>query len=291
MTQPETIWKDRVQKLMPDLKIEQVEINREGLINDVLIVNHELVFRFAKTEEYARFLDAEIKVLDLVRPNVSLEVPSPFYKDPGVVVYRLLVGQPLLLEDVLDLDARNQQSLAEQIGKFLYELHTVRISDLTWTLPATRAYVKQEDWWEFQKSFREKAYPLLQNHQIHWIERLFAIALGDPDFFNYAPALIHGDFAPYHILYLPRENRVSGVLDFGMAGVGDPAADFGILISIYGEKFVSKMQASYPGLERCLPRARFYAQAIELEWVLRGLESGQNFWFTAHLGGARDIRQ
>jgi aminoglycoside 2''-phosphotransferase len=134
MPASETVWKDRIQKLMPDVKMEQIEINQEGLINDVVIVNHELVFRFAKTQEHTRLLDTEIKILDLIRPSVSLEVPSPFYKDTGVVVYRLLPGQPLRLEDVLDLDTRSQQGLAEQIGKFLHELHTLRISDLTWTM-------------------------------------------------------------------------------------------------------------------------------------------------------------
>jgi aminoglycoside 2''-phosphotransferase len=79
------------------------------------------------------------------------------------------------------------------------------------------------------------------------------------------------------------------MLDFGMAGMGDPASDIGNLISVYGETFVAKMGQGYPGLERILPRARFYTQMLEIEWVLRGLESGETFWFTAHLGGARDI--
>jgi hypothetical protein len=32
-----------------------------------------------------------------------------------------------------------------------------------------------------------------------------------------------------------------------------------------------------------------YAQSIELQWVLLGLETGESFWFTAHIGGARDV--
>jgi hypothetical protein len=52
---------------------------------------------------------------------------------------------------------------------------------------------------------------------------------------------------------------------------------------------VSKIEQAYPELGSYLPRARFYAQAIELEWVLLGLETGESFWFTAHLGGPRDI--
>lgn len=38
------------------------------------------------------------------------------------------------------------------------------------------------------------------------------------------------------------------------------------------------------------PGARFCAQAIELERALNGLETGETFWYTAHLGGARDRR-
>jgi hypothetical protein len=43
-------------------------------------------------------------------------------------------------------------------------------------------------------------------------------------------------------------------------------------------------------MEKYLARARFYAQSIELHWVLLGIETGEHFWFAAHLGGARDVR-
>jgi hypothetical protein len=49
------------------------------------------------------------------------------------------------------------------------------------------------------------------------------------------------------------------------------------------------MPGVYQGLAEVLPRARFYAIAIELQWVLLGLETGETFWFTGHLGGARDV--
>jgi aminoglycoside 2''-phosphotransferase len=79
------------------------------------------------------------------------------------------------------------------------------------------------------------------------------------------------------------------VIDFGVAGIGDPALDVGSLITAYGERFVAKMIKTYPDLGKQTSRARFYAQAIELEWVLLGLETGEMFWFTAHLGEARDV--
>ena len=41
----------RLGAIMPDLAVEHVEINQEDLINDVVIVNKNLVFRFAKNEK------------------------------------------------------------------------------------------------------------------------------------------------------------------------------------------------------------------------------------------------
>jgi hypothetical protein len=39
-----------------------------------------------------------------------------------------------------------------------------------------------------------------------------------------------------------------------------------------------------------MKRARFYAQAIELQWALLAVETREPTWFLAHLGGTREIR-
>ena len=44
---------------------------------------------------------------------------------------------------------------------------------------------------------------------------------------------------------------------------------------------------AYPEARAWLKRARFYSQALEFEWLLPGIESGDLQWFVAHLGGAR----
>ena len=291
MSDPHNSWANRVQALMPNLTIEQLELNQEGLVNDVVIVNRQWVFRFAKTKRAAEILVIELRILDLVRPHVELPVPQPSYTGKGIVVYPLLTGQPLLRENVLALDAQSQQRLADQLGAFLFQLHTLPQAALTGDLPTTLAPVTRSAWLDIQTRFQDKAYPLLLPHQIKWVERLFATALENPNFFDYPPTLIHGDLAPYHILFDPRESRIDGIIDFGVAGLGDPASDIGSLITCYGEMFVAKMQGAYPGLAQHLPRARFYAQSIELQWVLLGIETGEKFWFTAHIGGARDVQQ
>jgi aminoglycoside 2''-phosphotransferase len=280
----------RVRAIMPELEIEQFEINPEGLINEVVIVNQKYVFRFARTEAYARILDIELRILDLIRPHISVSVPTPIYVSADSMVYPLLSGQPLSRKMVLGFGEDTQNHIAGQLGAFLYRLHTTEITGLGWEIPPTRAPVRRQDWTGIWQDVKDKIYPLFQKYQIEWAEDLFHSVLDDPKSSAWEPALIHGDLASYHILIDAQTRNITGAIDFGMAGMGDAASDIGGLISIYGETFVNRMHTSYPHLEKYIPRARFYSQLLELEWVLRGLKSGETFWFTAHLGGARDIQ-
>jgi aminoglycoside 2''-phosphotransferase len=122
-----------------------------------------------------------------------------------------------------------------------------------------------------------------------WLAQLFAPVLeGRLDMGAFPPGLSHNDLASYHILYDPGRQQLNGVLDFGMAQVGDPADDFGLLINTYGESFLQRMRHFYPEIEPALDRARFRAGALEVDWALAGVRSKDPAWFLVHLGRARD---
>jgi hypothetical protein len=42
---------ERIRAIYPDLTIESVYADSDGLVNNVYIINNEFVFRFAKNEE------------------------------------------------------------------------------------------------------------------------------------------------------------------------------------------------------------------------------------------------
>lgn len=167
----------RIRAIMPDLAIEQFEVNQEGLINQVVIVNQSYVFRFARTDEYARGLENEMKILDLIRPRLGINVPTPIYTCPDCIVYRLLDGQPLPRKMVLAFDEKTQSHIARQLGAFLYQLHTTKTTYLGWEIPVTRAPVKVENWLDIQQRVKDKIYPLLLKYQIEWVEGLFDLVL------------------------------------------------------------------------------------------------------------------
>ena len=60
-----------------------------------------------------------------------------------------------------------------------------------------------------------------------------------------APAVLrHGDFWYENLLVDPVAGRLSGVLDFEEAGVGDPAQDFATLLHL-GPRFAGQVVAAY----------------------------------------------
>jgi len=289
MNEDESYWHQQIHNIMPDLDIRSLKLHREGLVNDVLIVNNQWVFRFAKTEWGKEQMALEGELMKFLGSRLPIDIPSPEIVLEDVIVYPLLIGEEFRREVWQEADEPSKQSYGDQLGGFLRELHGVDLDSLHLEIPPTLAPVTRETWEEIYDRVVDNVYPHLLPHQVDWVETLFKNALINPDFFKFDPVPVHGDLALYHILYSPKKNKITGVIDFGVVGLGDPATDLGSLINCYGETLVKKMGNTYPEMENLMPRARFYAQAIELQWALLGIESGDYYWFTAHIGGARDI--
>lgn len=279
-------YKMRILEICPNLNIERIALNQEGLVNDIIIINDNTVFRFAKDEQGVKALEAERRILDLIRPHATLAIPTPFHVGRDVMAYPFVAGETFSRRVLSSLDEQALQEVADQLASFLRTLHSPPMDD---TMPLTSAPVRYEDWIRIRQGIRERVYRHLMAHQIEWAEALFASILDGPRAFHYESRLIHGDLGCYHILFDRKTNRLSGIIDFGVAGVGDPANDIAVLIQYYGESFVRKLLVQYPAMHSFLKRARFYSQALELQWALRGVTTGDTLWFLAHLGGARDV--
>jgi len=64
-------YEERIRQLAPEVSVSSVSLNREGLLNDVVIINGELVFRFPKHEYGFRHLKDEARILRLLRNHVT----------------------------------------------------------------------------------------------------------------------------------------------------------------------------------------------------------------------------
>ena len=290
MSQPGP-YEERIRELLPGLNIESISINREGLLNDAVVVNRELVFRFAKTG--FGFTDplAEAKVLHFLRKYITIKIPEPFYESEELLAYRLIPGETLRRDQLMKLADPDQQAVADQLAQFFKELHGIPLSDASeHEIPMADALMKYEGWVNVFRRIQEKVFPLLLPHVREWAAEHFESHLADKSNFEYPLRMIDSDIPPYHVLFDTQQKRISGIIDFGCAGLGDPAIDFGIMIYNYGESFLDRFYRVYPEAEDYLKRARFYAGAHEVRWLLTGIEKNNPWWFAVHVGSAKDIK-
>jgi aminoglycoside 2''-phosphotransferase len=275
---------------MPDLQVSSIRAGEDGLVNEVLIVNEEWVFRFARTDEGRNALEREAQLLALVARHVSLRVPELVHQSPTCLVYRFIPGVPLSRHHLLGEDARTRTILIEQLGTFLHELHGIPLATAVpgGTSPEVGRHARKQLELLYEDLERELL-PFMMAWARQWVREHFRVVLEGSLDVTYTPTLIHGDLAPYHLCYDPGAHRLVGVIDFGDAGPGDPAADLGSAINAYGESLVWGMEPAYPGITMFIDRGRFLAATLELRWALAAIRSRDPAWFLSHLGYARDM--
>jgi len=285
------IYEQRIRDIFPELSIETIRLNDEGLNDNIVIVNQELIFCFPKREHAINRLEAEIKIIELIKPYVTLEVPNIFYKSPEVIGYFMISGVTLRRDLLLGLNEETIQFIAEQLATFLKQLHSIPIDKvLNLDIPIADVPGKHKDWVDLYKRIEDEVFPHLMLHTREWAKNHFESFLETKSNFEYEPKLIHGDLGPYHILFDRQKNCINGVIDFGSSGLGDPAMDIATVIHTYGESFLNRFHKIYPEISSYLKRARFYAETFELQWALSGINSKDITWFLGHLGSAKDIK-
>lgn len=282
----------KIKETFPNLKISTIRANTDGLINDVLIVNEDLVFRLPRNSDWGRKLFTnEIKIIELARKHVEIPLPEFEYKADDLAVYRYIKGDALRREDILKLTKAGQERIAREIAVFLKQFHEIPQFELEQHKIAQSDVNRgRETWLKLFKNVEKELFPLMMPHVRESVCEHFAPILRNENFMDYPSRLINGDIVPYHIIFDRQQGRINGIIDFGTAGTGDPAADFSCILYNYGESFLEKMTKSYPEIENAIDRARFWAGTLPLQWALSGLRTKNNWWDLVHLSGARDMK-
>jgi aminoglycoside 2''-phosphotransferase len=272
-------YKEAIRKNFPQLEINHIELDLSGWDNVVVLVNHEIVFRFPRRPDAARQLEIETRLLPELRKYVTLTIPYPEFLAHGLVGYRLIPGEPLTKELFRKVcSPKVIRNLAHQLGEFLSELHS---------FPPKRAIElgvphvsDQKLWADFYEEIQRKVFPLLSPNEREWTEHLFESFLSDERNFSFKPVLLHGDLCSDHILFDQKSKRITGIIDFGDVRIGDSAYDFQpyefLLQNEYGEKFWRELLAHYslPVDESFFRRLEFYAQRWPFHEILYGLDCG-----------------
>jgi len=275
------VYERRIRDACPGLQIRTAILDGRGQNNDILVVNDEYIFRFPKYPPALDQLRTETAILAGIQDYVTLAVPKPVYVELDTeeigqtfVGYRLIRGEPLLQGIFLRIDdERVIQALAVQLATFLQQLHSVPVETAIEVAPPP--YDGHATWADMYARLQKKVFPHMRPDAQAQVARHFETFLSNPEVFDLVPVLIHGDFGPTNILYDAQSQAIQGIIDFGSAGQGDPAADFASMLGAfgYGESFVERMVPVYPQVETFSERARFYVGTFALQDALFGIEN------------------
>ena len=276
----------------PKLAIDSCAIHSQGWDSVAVVVNENVIFRFPKRHDVEPQYLIERQLLPALAGALPLPVPDVAFfwpggaAHPGVFMgHHLIGGQQLAIEH---LTPERAPGLARQLGQFLSALHRFPVEQATQLgVPAGDRETWRQRYLNQYQQIQSRVLPLLGQAARARIVRDWQAFLGGDA--RFPTTLIHHDLASEHILYVA-PGTISGIIDWGDAAIGDPAIDFTGLLADYGEGFTEQVLAHYGGaLDPFFrDRMRFYREAMPLNTVLFGLDTGQEQYVREGLMNLRD---
>ena len=259
----------------PELAVAPLREIERGFGSIVVETADGLIFRVPRhgrvTEAHAR----KLKLLSALGARVPVAVPQPEWQVEGgspslpfgAAGYRRLRGERLSPELV---SGRGESPLASEIADFLVALHGFPIEEAR-GLAVPEA---DRDGGEFE-ALRDAVLPLLRE-MLSRAEYEVVVAwtdsfLADEEVDRFSPLLRHGDLWYGNVLVDPQTRRLTAVLDWDNAAIGDPAWDLARQLHL-GERFAAAVLRAYrarrhardPGLPH---RIRRRWELLEFEGV------------------------
>ena len=206
-----------------DLPIRAVRST--GTVNAIYRLGGHLCARLPRVKEWAQDLEREWRWLSKLAPHLSLRVPEPIGKGHPTssypfawAVYGWIDGRPYS-DDLVD----DEQQAARDLARFVAELRRI---DPAGAPRSGRRPLRELD--AVTREAIEAARGVIDGDAATaaWERVLEAPA------WKGTPVWIHADLLRPNVLV--RDGQLRAVIDFGGAGVGDPAADVIAAWSVFG---------------------------------------------------------
>lgn len=245
-----------------------------GFDNIVRETEDGWILRKARSSRERGTLARQFKFLPRLAKRVPVAIPVPESFENDELAYRKISGE-VFQPSTLDRPATQQ--LAYEIAAFLTSLHSVAIVDcIDWG-------ISQRGRTEELLDLVDESLPALTGREREQITT-WRKNLSER---SYIPALIHGDLWYENMLIDRDSGRLTGILDFDRACIGDPAWDISTQLHC-GEEFARAVFDRYhAGTADHWIRAHqlFPLRAFEgLAWAIRNNDKAE---FEESLGKLR----
>ena len=231
-------------------------VHSTGTVNAIYRLGEDLCIRLPRVERWAADLDHELRWLPLLAPHLPFAIPEPVAEgrpDDGYP-FRWAVFTWLPGESWSSSRAGDERGAARDLAMFVRALRAIdpaggppaeRSGSLTTRDARTREAI-------------EAAGDLIDGASA---TAAWEAALGAPEWDGEA-AWIHGDLLPANLLV--HGGRLSAVIDFGTAGVGDPACDLLAAWSAFSSEARAEFRAALDVDDATWARGRGWTLSVAL---------------------------
>ncbi|NBD23749.1 aminoglycoside phosphotransferase family protein [Paenibacillus glycinis] len=235
------------------LPVRPVEMS--GWDNRTFRLGRDMSVRLPSAEGYAAQVEKEQRWLPRFASALPLPIPAPLAMGAPSSeyawhwsIYRWIDGENASVESIEDLN-----DFADQLAKFLTALQKIEASGG----PPPGLH-------NFYRGGPASIYDEQTRHAIQALDATIdaKAATGvweaaTKTTWSRQPVWIHGDVHPTNLLV--EEGRLSAVIDFGCAAVGDPACDLTIAWTLFSEESRAAFRAGIMADEATWSRARGWA--------------------------------
>jgi aminoglycoside phosphotransferase (APT) family kinase protein len=219
-----------LRQAIPRLDLGHLQLVGRGF-GSVAVADDRHIFRIARTDKVAESHEHEMRLLPRLASLLPVSVPLPRWRvessssfPHGALGYEKIPGQALSRQD---LDAHKGQ-IRDQVARFLVCLHGIASTDLT-----DVGLRGPEAIWSEIRELHRRVLPMLSNllspSEYAIAERWWYGFLNDPKIQSFQSVLRHGDFWHGNLLVDPAAGKLTGVVDWEVAAIADPAQDFATL--------------------------------------------------------------
>ncbi|KAK1181499.1 viomycin phosphotransferase [Streptomyces sp. NBS 14/10] len=235
--------RELLDRLLPDDPPDDFAV-REGQFHHVVLGSDRVVC-LPRTAAAAVRLPGRAAVLRaLAQLDLGFRTPEPLAEgcapdtaEPPFLVLSRIPGAPLDSDDLRHPAAA--ESVAAQYAALLTALAAAGADE---RVRAALPHARRDQWREFAASVRAELFPLMSYDGRRRAERELAALDGLP---HLTAAVVHGDLGAENVLWevVAGRPRLSGVVDWDEAALGDPAEDLAAIGAGHGEDMLRRVLA------------------------------------------------
>jgi aminoglycoside phosphotransferase (APT) family kinase protein len=244
-------------------------VGSDGNDNVTFRLGGEMSVRLPSADRYAPQVQKEHRWLPILAQRLPLPIPEPLAKGAPAYgypwhwsIYSWIEGETATIERIVDLGR-----FATDLAEFLVALN--RIDPAGGPAPGKHNFFRGGPLSTYDVETRHAIAALATEIDTHAVTEVWEAALAAT--LSRSRAWVHGDVTASNLLVA--DGRLSGVIDFGCSGVGDPACDLTVAWTLFFGTSRETFRGRLPLDDATWARARGWALWKALITLVRALKT------------------